>query len=49
MLASLSKQMSQRNLVVYLNQQGVKSQTSKKWGLGSLQNVLTRIKTLKDS
>ena len=49
MLSSLSKQMSQRNLVVYLNQQGVKSPTGKEWGLSSLQNVLSRIKTLKDS
>lgn len=49
MLSSLSKQMSQRNLVVYLNQQGVKSPTGKQWGLSSLQNVLSRIKTLQDS
>lgn len=49
MLSSLSKEMSQRNLVVYLNQQGVKSPTGKEWGLSSLQNVLSRIKTLKDS
>lgn len=49
MLSSLSKQMSQRNLVVYLNQQGVKSPTGKPWGLSSLQNVLSRIKTLQDS
>jgi len=49
MLVSLSKEMSQRNLVVYLNQQGVKSPTGKEWGLSSLQNVLSRIKTLQDS
>lgn len=46
MLSSLSKEMSQRNLVVYLNQQGVKSPTGKEWGLSGLQNVLNRIKTL---
>jgi len=49
MLLSLSEQMSQRKLVVYLNQQGVKSPTGRDWGLSSLQNVLNRIKTLQDS
>lgn len=49
MLSSLSKEMSQRNLIVYLNQQGVKSPTGKEWGLSSLQNVLNRIKTLQAS
>ena len=49
MLSSLSKEMSQRNLVVYLNQQGVKSPTGKEWGLSSLQNVLSRIKALQVS
>ena len=44
-LSSLSKEMSQRNLVTYLNQQGIKSPTGKEWGLSSLQNVLNRIKT----
>lgn len=48
MLSSLSKQMSQRKLVVYLNQQGVKSPTGKDWGLSSLQNVLSRIKILQE-
>src|SRR5699024_2911918 len=37
-LSSLSKEMSQRNLVTYLNQQGIKSPTGKEWGLSSLQN-----------
>jgi len=49
MLLSLSEQMSQRNLVAYLNEQGVKSPTGKEWGLSSLQNVLRRIKTLQGS
>ena len=38
--------MSQRQLVAYLNQQGVKSPTGKEWVLCSLQNVLKRINTL---
>ncbi|ECL0471494.1 recombinase family protein [Listeria monocytogenes] len=38
--------MSQRQLVAYLNQQGIKSPTGKEWVLCSLQNVLKRINTL---
>ena len=38
--------MSQRQLVTYLNQQGIKSPTGKEWVLCSLQNVLKRINTL---
>lgn len=49
MLLSLSKQMSQRKLVVYLNEHGVKSPTGKAWGLSSLQNVLKRIKTIQET
>ena len=32
MLLSLSKEMSQRKLVAYLNEHGVKSPTGKEWG-----------------
>ena len=42
-LMPLTKQMSQRNIVAYLNQIEVKSPTGKQWGLGSLQNVLKRL------
>ena len=49
MLVSLSEKMSQRQLVTYLNEHGVKSPTGKNWGLSGLQNVLSRIKTLQDS
>lgn len=49
MLVSLSEKMSQRQLVTYLNEHGVKSPTGKSWGLSGLQNVLSRIKTLQDS
>ena len=38
--------MSQRQLVTYLNQQGIKSPTGKEWVLCSLQNVLKRIDNL---
>lgn len=48
MLLSLSKQMSQRKLVIYLNEHGVKSPTGKEWGLSSLQNALKRIRTILD-
>lgn len=46
MLIPLSKTMSQRKLVNYLNQHGVKSPTGKEWRLNSLQNVLNRAKSL---
>lgn len=49
MFLLLSKQMSQRKLVVYLNEHGVKSPTGKEWGLSSLQNVLKRIKIIEES
>ena len=42
-LMPLTKQMSQRNIVAYLNQIEVKSPAGKQWGLGSLQNVLKRL------
>lgn len=46
MLISMSKTMSQRKLVDYLNQQGIKSPTGKEWRLNSLQNVLKRAELL---
>lgn len=46
MLLALVKDMSQRKLVEYLNQQNVKSPTGKEWRLNSLQNVLNRAKAL---
>jgi DNA invertase Pin-like site-specific DNA recombinase len=46
MLIPLSKTMSQRKLVDYLNQHGVKSPTGKDWRLNSLQNVLKRAESL---
>ena len=45
-LNGLRNTMSQRQLVTYLNQQGIKSPTGKEWVLCSLQNVLKRINTL---
>lgn len=49
MLIPLAETMSQRRLVDYLNQHGVKSPTGKEWRLNSLQNVLNRAKTLTES
>ena len=49
MLISLAKDMSQRQLVEYLNQQGIKSPTGKEWRLNSLQNVLKRAKSLSEA
>ena len=46
MLIPLAATMSQRRLVDYLNQHGVKSPTGKEWRLNSLQNVLNRAKGL---
>ena len=46
MLIPLAATMSQRRLVDYLNQHGVKSPTGKEWRLNSLQNVLNRAKAL---
>jgi len=46
MLLPLAATMSQRKLVDYLNQHGVKSPTGKDWRLNSLQNVLQRIQIL---
>lgn len=47
MLFGLEKELeSQRKMVEYLNQHGVKSPTGKAWGLSSLQNVLHRAKRL---
>lgn len=46
MLLPLAATMSQRKLVDYLNQHGVKSPTGKEWRLNSLQNVLKRAKAL---
>lgn len=40
------RKMSQRKMVAYLNQLGVKSPTGKAWVLSSLQNVLNRAKAL---
>ncbi|MDQ9831569.1 recombinase family protein [Acinetobacter soli] len=48
MLIPLAATMSQRRLVDYLNQHGVKSPTGKEWRLNSLQNVLNRAKTLSE-
>ena len=45
MLIPLAATMSQRRLVDYLNQHGVKSPTGKEWRLNSLQNVLNRAKS----
>lgn len=42
-----ARKMSQRKMVAYLNQLGVKSPTGKAWVLSSLQNVLHRAKALK--
>ena len=49
MLLGLAKDMSQRKLIEYLNEQHVKSPTGKEWRLNSLQNVLKRAKTLTES
>lgn len=46
MLIPLAATMSQRKLVDYLNQHGVKSPNAKEWRLNSLQNVLNRAKAL---
>lgn len=43
------RKMSQRKMVAYLNQLGVKSPTGKAWVLSSLQNVLHRAKALQAS
>ena len=49
MLIPLAETMSQRRLVDYLNQHGVKSPTGKEWRLNSLQNVLNRAKALSEA
>ncbi len=49
MLLNLSKGMSQRQMVDYLNQEGIKSPTGKEWRLNSLQNVLNRAKSLSEA
>ena len=49
MLIPLATTMSQRRLVDYLNQHGVKSPTGKEWRLNSLQNVLNRAKALSEA
>lgn len=49
MLIPLAATMSQRKLVDYLNQHGVKSPTGKEWRLNSLQNVLNRAKELSEA
>ena len=49
MLIPLAAAMSQRRLVDYLNQHGVKSPTGKEWRLNSLQNVLNRAKILSEA
>lgn len=49
MLIPLAATMSQRKLVNYLNQHGVKSPTGKEWRLNSLQNVLNRAKILSEA
>ena len=49
MLIPLAATMSQRKLVDYLNQHGVKSPTGKEWRLNSLQNVLNRAKALSEA
>lgn len=46
MLIPLAATMSQRKLVDYLNQRGVKSPNGGEWRLNSLQNVLNRAKSL---
>lgn len=49
MLIPLAATMSQRKLVNYLNQHGVKSPTGKEWRLNSLQNVLNRAKSFSEA
>ena len=49
MLIPLAETMSQRRLVDYLNQHGVKSPTGKEWRLNSLQNVLNRAKSFSEA
>ena len=49
MLIPLAATMSQRRLVDYLNQHGVKSPTGKEWRLNSLQNVLNRAKSFSEA
>lgn len=49
MLIPLAATMSQRKLVNYLNQHGVKSPNGKEWRLNSLQNVLNRAKILSEA
>ena len=49
MLIPLASTMSQRKLVDYLNQHGVKSPTGKEWRLNSLQNVLNRAKAFSEA
>ena len=49
MLIPLAATMSQRNLVDYLNQHGVKSPNGREWRLNSLQNVLNRAKALSEA
>ena len=49
MLIPLAATMSQRRLVDYLNQHGVKSPTGKEWRLNSLQNVLNRAKAFSEA
>ena len=49
MLIPLAATMSQRKLVDYLNQHGVKSPNGKEWRLNSLQNVLNRAKILSEA
>ena len=49
MLIPLAATMSQRKLVDYLNQHGVKSPNGKEWRLNSLQNVLNRAKALSEA
>ena len=49
MLIPLAETMSQRRLVDYLNQHGIKSPTGKEWRLNSLQNVLNRAKSFSEA
>ena len=49
MLIPLAATMSQRKLVDYLNQHGVKSPNGKEWRLNSLQNVLNRAKSFSEA
>ena len=49
MLIPLAATMSQRRLVDYLNQHGIKSPTGKEWRLNSLQNVLNRAKSFSEA